>query len=58
MTDLEFHWSEYIKVGSESPHLVQETLYPLLPQRREKVEAKVAAAERALKMADVSLAKG
>jgi hypothetical protein len=26
MTDLEFHWSEYIKVGSESPHLVQDAL--------------------------------
>ena len=56
MADVDFHWSEYIKTGSEALLLIK-TLYPLLPQGRDEVEAKIEAAERALQMANVALAK-
>src|SRR6266516_1345610 len=56
MSEMDFHWSEYIKAGSEA-FILLKTLYPLLPQGRAEVEAKVEAAERALQAANVSLAK-
>lgn len=58
MADIDAHWSEYLKDASEAFVLVK-ALYPLLPtQNRDEVEAKIEAAERALQMANVSLAKG
>jgi len=56
MADLKFHWSEYIKASSEA-FILLKTLYPLLPQGKHEVEAKVEAAERALQLANVALAK-
>lgn len=57
MADVDFHWSEYIRAGSEA-FVLLKTLYPLLPmQGRDEIEAKIAAAERALQIADVALAK-
>jgi hypothetical protein len=56
MADVDFHWSEYIKTGSEALILLK-TLYPLLPQGQEEVEAKIHAAEEALQKANVALAK-
>ncbi|WMT77462.1 hypothetical protein [Bradyrhizobium sp. Ash2021] len=57
MTDADFHWSEYIKAGSEALVLLK-ALYPLLPRGGAEIEAKIEAAERALQAADVALAKG
>jgi hypothetical protein len=58
MASTDFHWAEYIKAGSEA-FVLLKTLYPLLPtQNRDEVEAKIEAAERALQMANVSLAQG
>jgi hypothetical protein len=56
MADADIHWAEYIKASSEALVLVK-ALYPLLPQSRGEVEAKIEAAERALEFANVSLAK-
>jgi hypothetical protein len=57
MADLDFHWSEYIKAGSEALVLLK-TLYPLLPtQSKDEVEAKIEAAQRALELANIALAK-
>jgi hypothetical protein len=57
MADANFHWSEYIKAGSEA-FILLKTLYPLLPmQSRDEVEAKIAAAEDALQKANVALAQ-
>jgi hypothetical protein len=57
MSDVDFHWSEYIKTGSEA-FILLKSLYPLLPtpQSRSEVEAKILAAEDALKKADAALA--
>lgn len=53
----EVSWAEYIKAGTEAISLIK-TLYPLLPtQNREQVEAKIEAAERALKLADAKIWK-
>jgi hypothetical protein len=57
MSDLDFHWSEYIKAGSEAFVLLKAVL-PLLPQGGAEIEARVEAAERALQAANVSLAQG
>ena len=57
MTEAEVHWSEYIKAGAEA-FVLLKSLYPLLPTNREEVEAKIAAAEEALRKANVALAKG
>ncbi len=56
MADAHADWSEYIKAGSEAIVLIK-TLYPLLPQGREEVEAKIHAAEEALQKANVALAQ-
>ena len=57
MADIDFHWSEYIKAGSEA-FVLLKTLYPLLPTpNRDEVGAKIEAAESALQMANVALAK-
>jgi hypothetical protein len=56
MADIDSHWSEYIKAGSEALVLLK-TLYPLLPQGGDEVEAKIEAAEQALQLANVALAK-
>jgi hypothetical protein len=57
MADFEFHWSEYVKAGTEALVLLK-TLYPLLPtQSRDEVEAKIEAAQRALDIADAEIAK-
>jgi len=57
MSDVEFHWSEYIKAGAEA-FVMLRTLYPLLPtQSRDEVEAKIEAAEQALQQANVALAQ-
>jgi len=58
MVDADFHWSEYIKTGSEA-FVLLKSLYPLLPTSpsRDEIEAKILAAEDALKKADVALAK-
>ncbi len=57
MVNADFHWSEYIKTGSEA-FVLLKSLYPLLPtsSSRDEVEAKILAAEDALKKADVALA--
>jgi hypothetical protein len=57
MSEVDFHWSEYIKTGSEA-FVLLKSLYPLLPvtPSRDEVEAKILAAEEALKKADVALA--
>jgi hypothetical protein len=57
MADVDFHWSEYIKTGSEA-FILLKSLYPLLPtaQSKNELEAKILAAEDALKKADVALA--
>jgi hypothetical protein len=53
----DFHWSEYIKAGSEA-FVLLKSLYPFLPtQNRDEVEAKIEAAELALRKADVALAQ-
>jgi hypothetical protein len=57
MTQTDIQWSEYIKASSEA-FILLKALYPLLPtQSRTEVESKIEAAERALRMADVALAK-
>lgn len=57
MADAEFHWAEYIKAGSEA-FVLLKALYPLLPtQSKDEIEAKIEAAEIALRKADVALAK-
>jgi hypothetical protein len=58
MAEVDFHWSEYIKTGSEA-FVLLKTLYPLLPTSpsRDAIEAKILAAEEALKKADVALAR-
>jgi hypothetical protein len=57
MLDLEFHWSEYIKAGSEALILLR-TLYPLLPtQNKDEIEAKIDAAQRALDLANAKIAQ-
>jgi hypothetical protein len=58
MADVDFHWSEYIKTGSEA-FVLLKTLYPLLPTSNtaDEIEAKIQAAETALKKADVALAR-
>jgi hypothetical protein len=57
ISDADIHWSEYIKAGTEALVLLK-SLYPLLPQGRTEVEAKIEAAEMALQAANVSLAQG
>jgi hypothetical protein len=52
----DIHWAEYIKASSEA-FVLLKSLYPLLPTRREEVEAKIEAAETALRKADVALAQ-
>jgi hypothetical protein len=57
MAELDFHWSEYIKAGSEA-FVLLKSLYPLLPtQNRDEVEARIEAAEQALQKANVALAQ-
>jgi hypothetical protein len=57
MADIEYHWSEYIKAGSEALVLLR-TLYPLLPtQSRDEVEAKIEAAQQALEIANAKIAQ-
>jgi hypothetical protein len=56
MSDVEFHWAEYIKASSEALVLLK-TLYPLLPQGGGEIEGKIEAAEQALQAANVTLAK-
>lgn len=56
MSDIDFHWSEYIKAGSDA-FLLVKALYPLLPKGGDEVAAKIEAAETALQKANVSLAK-
>jgi hypothetical protein len=55
--DISFHWSEYIKTGTEA-FVLLKALYPLLPlSNRDDVAAKIEAAEIALQKADAALAQ-
>jgi len=57
MADADIHWAQYIKAATEA-FVLLKALYPLLPtQSKDEVETKIEAAERALEMANVALAK-